>query len=174
MRIVELNKKMADISGISDTAGKSSRKKAEEDSFEDSLRKSMHQGASGPESGIGAGETLMKSGNIESRKKQRFEKSKTESVSIRVQRKEEVREAKEVAIRRIPYAECDRVEVNVLEGYTLKAKLENKSGEDTLNIYVEMKCDNGDRKACLFDASGLRKDSRDVMEKIAYQTVNDR
>ena len=174
MRIIELNKKIAETSGIIDAAGKNVRKKAEEDSFEDSLRKSIYQGGPGSESGIGTSDILIKNENIESQKKQSFEKGKTESVSIRVQRKEGVREAKEVAVRRIPYEECDRVEVNVLEGYTLKAKLDEKSGENTPNIYVEMKCENGDMKACIFDASGLHKDSKDAMERIAYQAVNDR
>lgn len=77
---------------------------------------------------------------------------------------------KEVEVRRISYGECDKVEINVLEGYTLKAKLEGGPGG---GIYVEMKDEEGRFSACLFEGAGLQRDSRSAMERIAYAVVHD-
>ena len=77
-------------------------------------------------------------------------------------------------VRRIPYGECDKVELNVLEGYTLKAKLETGiEGRQGMGsyVYVEKKQEDGSVKACLFDVAGLQENSQDAMERIAYAAV---
>ncbi len=77
-------------------------------------------------------------------------------------------------VRRIPYSACDKVEINVLEGYTLKAKLEAGEGDGGIggcSVYVEMKHEDGEIKAVLFDGGSLCSDSGDAMERIAYAAM---
>ncbi len=79
--------------------------------------------------------------------------------------------AREVEVRRIPYHACDRVEVHVLEGYTLKAKLDTENGSGSgKSVYVEMKNEEGISKAWLFEECALRKESGSAAERIAYET----
>ena len=89
--------------------------------------------------------------------------------SIQVQRCSHMPSAAEVEVRRIPYSACDKVEVHVLEGYTLKARMDNGNGNSS--VYVEMKDDDGDSKAWLFDRSVLCKESKSVAERIAYEVM---
>lgn len=88
-------------------------------------------------------------------------------IGIRAQPCENRQAAQETDVRRIPYSECDRIEINILEGCALKAKLE----ADGCSVYVEMKNEDGIQKACLFHASSLRRDSGSAMERIAYETL---
>lgn len=97
---------------------------------------------------------------------------KSMDFKVQVNRCEPLHAAQQVPVRRIPYSACDQTKINILEGYTLKARLEKADGQtDTCRVYVEMKEENGRMKACLFDAGCLQKNSRNVMEQIAYQTV---
>ncbi len=196
MQINELGKSRANLGGIgeavgkakqksqSEIAGKNDRNKLTEESFQDSLQKSMNMenftesGASGINNESewrpdGAGRP---GGGVISRKDAGFGKNKAEGISIRMERSGEPGSAKGVEVRRLSYSECDKVEINVLEGYTLKAKLET-DGEGNVpggcRIYVEMKDEEGTMKACLFDGAGLEKNSRDAMERIAYAAMHD-
>ncbi|MGN0331254.1 MAG: hypothetical protein ACI4D5_08420 [Kineothrix sp.] len=82
--------------------------------------------------------------------------------------------AKEVPVRGIPYEECDCVRINVLEGYTVKIKLEDgRFGKDT-DVYIEVKWDNGDKRACLYGMAALKANGSDMMEKIAYELLKNR
>lgn len=83
-----------------------------------------------------------------------------------------MQDAQEVEVRRIPYSACDKMEINILEGYTLKAKLEKEPGQTrACSVYVEMKEENGTMKAYLFDADKIQKNSSSAMERIAYEAV---
>ena len=195
MQINELGKNRTNINGSRDAAGKTRQKsqgesisktdrnKVAEESFQDSLQKSMNAEnfaevtvqETSNESGW-PDHARRPDGGVISHKDTGFGANKAEGISIRAQRSGEPAEVKAVEVRRLSYSECDKVEINVLEGYTLKAKLE-KDGEGNgiggCRIYVEMKDDEGMMKACLFDGAGLQKDSRSVMERIAYAAVHD-
>ncbi len=196
MQINELGKNRTNINGISDAPGKTRQKgqgegicktdrnKVAEESFQDSLQKSMNAENRAEaavqeinsESGWPDHTRRPDCGAI-SHKDTGFGANKAEGISIRVERGREPAEVKEVEVRRLSYSECDKVEINVLEGYTLKAKLEADEAGDGAGgcrIYVEMKDEEGTMKACLFNGAGLQKDSRNVMERIAYAAVYDR
>ncbi len=185
MRINEWDKSAAEGKGISGVSGKintrklfdisvnSSKVRPDEDSFRNSLQKIMIQ------------EEAMKecrgkweeAGREERKKAARMEdlgQSKAESVNIRVDQKEDVKETKEVPVRKIPYQECDKVEINILEGYVLKAKKDERQGkgEGACPVYIERKSDDGDVKAYLFDGARSRQDSGNEMERIAYAVAH--
>lgn len=191
----ELGKNRAAGNGISDTlskvkqkgqaetAWKNDRNKVTEESFQDSLQRSMNaELPAEPKSGgghEGRAEFAARPDNaVIPYAEPGFGKGKAEGIGIHVERENAANAAgmvKEVAVRRLSYGECDKVEVNVLEGYTLKAKLEEGGERDLTggcSIYVEMKDEEGMMKACLFDGAGLREDSRSAMERIAYAVLN--
>lgn len=59
----------------------------------------------------------------------------------------------------------------MLEGYTLKAKLDTENGSGLgKSVYVEMKNEEGISKAWLFEECALRKESGSAAERIAYET----
>ena len=161
--------------GQTETYGKNDRNKMVEESFHESLQKSMHMETYAEAGTLGiSGEGGWRSGSgVVSHKEQGF--GKAENISIRVEHSKEQHPVKEVEVRRISYGECDKVEINVLEGYTLKAKLEGNQGEGGVgenSIYVEMKEEDGSMKACLFETAGLQRDSSSAMERIAYAVVH--
>lgn len=41
------------------------------------------------------------------------------------------------------------------------------------HVYVEMKDEEGTMKACLFDGAGLKENSHNAMERIAYAAIMD-
>lgn len=94
----------------------------------------------------------------------------TECAGIQAKRCEKIQKAKEVKVRRISYSECDKTEINILEGYTLKAKLEPEGGGKS-SVYVEMKDDEGTFRAYLFDTAELKKNSSSPMERLAYEVI---
>ena len=178
--------------GQAETQWKGDRNNPVEESFHESLQKSMNMERAG-ESGLGAenqtemenrAETgTVKTGaetgwhaditgrggsSVVSHTEQGF--GKMEGAAIHTERIGEYPAVKEVEVRRISYGECDKVEINVLEGYTLKGKLEGGQGG---GIYVEMKDEEGRFSACLFEGAGLQKDSRSAMERIAYAVMHD-
>ena len=90
---------------------------------------------------------------------------------------EGVQGVREVPVRGLAYEECDRVKINVLEGYTVKIKLEEKKASRNMetcdtDVYIEMKWDNGDKRAGLYALAALKKNGNDIMEKIAYEMLN--
>lgn len=197
MQINEIGKNRTGLSGISDVVGKvkpkgqsettqkNDRSRVLEESFHDSLQKSMNMemtaetnaGGTGSENEWRPDNVGRQGGGVISHKEPDFGRNKAESINLRIEQSEEVSPAKEVEARRLSYGECDKIEINVLEGYTLKAKLEEKTGEGSAggcSIYVEMKDEEGTVRACLFDGAGLRKDSRSAMERIAYAVIHDR
>lgn len=192
MQINELRKSRANIGGIGDTVGKTKQKvqsenagkgdknRLTEESFQDSLQKSMNVETGVPvvnnESEWRPDNTGRLGGSVISHKDTGLCKNKAEGIGIRMERSGEPAVAKEVEVRRISYGECDKVEINVLEGYTLKAKLETDgegNGFGGCRIYVEMKDEEGTMRACLFDGAGLQKNSRNAMERIAYTVIHD-
>lgn len=85
-------------------------------------------------------------------------------------------EGKEVSVRNISYSECDKIKINILDGYTMKAKLERTEAEtsvsteeETKGIYVEIKNDDGEVKAYLFEIPGIDEIKEDMMEQLAYE-----
>lgn len=179
MRISE----WADAKGISNGPGKVNAKKLydisvcgckikEEDGFRSSLQKSIVQ------------EEAMKEyqERIEEKRRPKGKASASieremgsKSIAIRLEQKDAVKAGKEVPARGIPYSECDMVEINVLEGYVLKAKQDRRTegeGNEYYQVYVEKKNDDGEVTAYLFDGSSSRKDSGDEMERMAYAVMN--
>lgn len=190
MQVNELGKNGRGLRGIGDAAGKakpkvqaegclkSDREKVPEESFQDSLQKSMNMGAAADVNGAAVkcgGEWRADSvgrpvSGVISHKEPGFGKGKAEGIDARSGEGSE----KETEVRWLAYSECDKVEINVLEGYTLKAKLESKEGENSkgsCSVYVEMKNEEGAVKASLFYGKGLRKDSANAMERIAYAAL---
>ena len=97
----------------------------------------------------------------------------TNNSGIHIERLQAIPNAKDVQVRSIPYSECDKVEIHILEGFTLKAKLDTQKNNspNECRIYVEKKDENGSMQACLFDAHSLHKDSQNAMEQIAYDVM---
>lgn len=180
MRIIEWNKNAAEGNGIKSTAGKANAKKLhdisvngckvrpEEDSFRNSLQKSMIQEEAMKEYRTESGSPGQKAA---ARMEQGIGQSKAESINIRMEKNTAAKGAKEVPVRKIPYKECDMVEINVLEGYVLKAKKDDGQEEGEYPVYIEKKSDDGEIKAYLFDAAGSCQDSRDEMERMAYKVM---
>lgn len=74
-------------------------------------------------------------------------------------------------VKYLPYMHCDRVRVNVLEGYVMKAKME-ESGEGAYPfVYVETKYDDGRIEACRVEVSKIPKGTQNPMEQIAEETA---
>lgn len=144
-----------------------------EDSFRSSLQKSMVQEEAMKAYRAKTEKAGQLNGKTVSQMEREIGKSKAESINIRVERSGDIGEAKEVPVRQIPYSECDMVEINVLEGYVLKAKREgmSKGEEQDSRVYVEKKSDDGEVKAYLFHALYARKDGGDEMERIAYAVM---
>ncbi len=186
MRINEWYKNRADGKGVGNAAGSLNAKKLydisinsckikpEEDSFLNSLQKSMIQEEAMKEYRTKA----EKDGRLSPKRVSRMEReigaNKAESINIRVEGNAAIKGAKEVPVRKIPYQECDMVEINVMEGYVLKAKREGEQ-EGKPNgypVYIEKKSDDGDTKAYLFDGAHSRQDSKDEMERMAYAVMH--
>lgn len=162
----------APVQNMSETAakGKKAEQKETEESFHKSLRENMCPDKYESAYVLKNEEQTQCREVVHSHRKQQLAKSAADAISIRVSASENIPEGQEVSVRGIPYEECDRVEIHILEGYTLKAKLEmSETGEtETGKIYVEMKTDDGETKAYLFNSTGLRNDSTNVMEQFAY------
>lgn len=144
-----------------------------EESFHKSLEKNMHLKGNDLEHILKTEEQMQSNVGISSQRKQQVRKSAAETISIRMNRSQDASVAQEVPVRGISYEDCDRVEIRVLDGYTLKAKRERSetSESDAGNIYVEMKTDDGEIKAMLFSRVGLKDDSTDIMERFAYSVA---
>ena len=141
---------------LGDISTKSCKIKPEEDSFRSSLQKSMVQ------------EEAMKA---QVKKAEEAGQPRMENINACMERN--ALTAKEVPVRMISYGECDKVEVNVLEGYVLKAKEDRgMKGSGACSVYVEKKSDDGTWKAYVYDGISSRKDSRDEMERMAYMVAS--
>lgn len=148
MRIYEWNKGMAGAKGMNNGLGKLSAKK----SFD-----------------------ILAEGNKVKQEEDSFRSSLRKSMHVRMETGTAGKTGREVPVREIPYSECDMVEINVLEGYVLKARRE-KTGEGEeqggQQVYVEKKNDEGEKKAYLFNALHVRQDGGDEMERMAYAVLN--
>lgn len=172
-----------DAKGISNGLGKVNAKKLydisvdgckikEEDGFRSSLQKSIVQEEAMKEYPARAEEKKRPNGKAPASIEREIG---NKNIAIRLEQKDAVKAGKEVPARGIPYSECDMVEINVLEGYVLKAKKEERTeGKEKKNyqVYVEKKSDDGEVAAYLFDGPSSRKDSGDEMERIAYAVMN--
>lgn len=103
-----------------ETVWKNDRSKATEESFQDSLQRSMN--AEMPvetNAGINYEErtdfTARPDNGALPYTEPGFGMSKAESIGIHVERDKTAESVKEVAVRRISYSECDKVDVNILE-----------------------------------------------------------
>ena len=186
MRNIEWYKNRADGKGVGNAAGspnakklcdisiKSCKIKPEEDSFLNSLQKSMIQEEAMKEYRTKA----EKDGRLSPKRVSRMEREigakKAESINIRMEGNAAIKGAKEVPVRKIPYQECDMVEINVMEGYVLKAKREGEQEgkQSGYPVYIEKKSDDGETKAYLFDGAHSRQDSKDEMERMAYAVMH--
>lgn len=82
--------------------------------------------------------------------------------------------AEVVDIRGIGYADCDRVVVNVLEGYTLKLRLEEASEAGGYGIYAEAKYEDGRTEAYLLKEEALTDKEENPIAKAAYEIVKEK
>ncbi len=148
MRIYEWNKGVADAKGMTGGLGKLNAKKLSD---------------------------LPAEGNKVRQEEDSFRSSLQKSMHVRMETGMAGKTGREVPAREIPYSECDMVEINVLEGYVLKAQRE-KAGEGEeqggQQIYVEKKNDEGEIKAYLFNGLHVRQDGGDEMERMAYAVLN--
>ncbi len=148
MRIYEWNKGVADAKGMNKGPGKINGKKSYDIPAE--------------------------SGRVR-QEEDSFRSSLQRSMHVRMETNTALKTGKEVPVREIPYSECDMVEINVLEGYVLKARRERAGeGEEQggQQVYVEKKNDEGEVKAYLFHGSQIRQDGGDEMERMAYAVMN--
>ena len=148
MRIYEWNKGVADAKGMNNGPGKTNGKKLYDSPAE---------------------------GGKVRQEEDSFRSSLQKSMHARMETGAAVKTGREVPVREIPYSECDMVEINVLEGYVLKARKE-KAGEGEeqggQQVYVEKKNDEGEVKAYLFHGQQVRQDGGDEMERMAYAVMN--
>lgn len=148
MRIYEWNKGVADAKGMNNGPGKMKGKKLYD--------------------------LPVESGKVR-QEEDSFRSSLQKSMHVRMETSTAVKTGREVPVREIPYSECDMVEINVLEGYVLKARKE-KAGEGEeqggQQVYVEKKNDEGEVKAYLFHGQQVRQDGGDEMERMAYAVMN--
>lgn len=156
MRINEWKKDVTEIKDIKEYSGKTAKTAKTgqtEECFDESLKRSISYGMTEekmPEETTTAEMTVGKQVVLPN--------SLAQKVSISVRKLGEHPIPKEVPARQIPYEECDKVKIDVLEGYTLKAKLEKESDNGNAEIYAEVKCDDGETKAYLFDAEGFLRE----------------
>lgn len=168
MRINKPEEKLPEVSEKREYSGRNTRAAEQRECFGDSLRKSIGQEET--EAAVQNGiqqKDILRSSIVQN--------GSSRNVEIdRISRRPDRGGAKETAVRNISYNECDGIRINILDGYTLKAKIDERDGENIPEIYVEMNCDTGDTKACLFEAAGLESGSGDVMERLAYEIVSSR
>lgn len=145
MLIDDLGENIQAVGSIWEKSGIKSPGQVVDGSFSDSLRRQLDAGTT-----ASASDGLQSSG-------------------MQAQRCNRMPFAAEVEVRRIPYRACDKVEVHVLEGYTLKARLDKEDGNN--RVYVEMKDEEGDSRAWLLDGSALRKEGKSAVERIAYEVI---
>lgn len=156
---------------LGDISTKSCKIKPEEDSFRSSLQKSMVQ-EEAMKAQVKKAEEAGRPGGQPLRQLER-EAGQPRMENINACMERNALTAKEVPVRMISYGECDKVEVNVLEGYVLKAKEDRgMKGSGVCSVYVEKKSDDGTWKACVYDGISSRKDSRDEMERMAYMVAS--
>ncbi len=147
------------------------KQKKQEESFKDSLQKNL-----GLENGTNAVQedyrecgdktkrTLLQTGKALAEKEHALGKNST---LLHVDNADKLWSAENVPVRHIAYAQCDKIDINVLEGFTLKAKME-EAGKD--QIYVEAKYDDGREEAYLFDGDKVTGETKNPIERIAYET----
>ena len=156
---------------LGDISTKSCKIKPEEDSFRSSLQKSMVQ-EEAMKAQVKKAEEAGRPGAQPLRQLER-EAGQPRMENINACMERNALTAKEVPVRMISYGECDKVEVNVLEGYVLKAKEDRgMKGSGSCSVYVEKKSDDGTWKAYVYDGISSRKDSRDEMERMAYMVAS--
>lgn len=157
---------------LGDISTKSCKAKTEADSFRSSLQKSMVQEEAMKAHYRKAEEGSRIGGQPLRQLEREAGPARMENINACTERNAPA--AKEVPVRRISYGECDMVEVNVLDGYVLKAKGDGKpaDGSEIGWIYVEKKSDDGEWKAYLYDGASSRKESGDEMERMAYAVAN--
>lgn len=71
-------------------------------------------------------------------------------------------------VRHMSYEESDNIEIAVIDGYTLKGKLEGS------HVYVEAKYDDGRMEAYRVDTSKVETQTQHRIEQFAMETVDAR
>lgn len=186
MRINKPDENVLEANGIKDNYCRHAKNAGMEERFGDSLKKSI-----GREAG-GADITVQKDGSQRKTIQNSMVQggimqdgiaqssivpdSSVKNIEIGALSMKQGLEGKEVPVRNISYSECDGIKINILEGYAMKAKLERTEAEtsaagetETKGIYVEMKNDDGEVKAYLFEIPGIDEIKEDMMEQLAYE-----
>ena len=70
-----------------------------------------------------------------------------------------------VEVRHMSYEESDNIEIAVVEGYTLKGKLEGQQ------VYVEAKYEDGRLEAYQVDTAKVQEQTKHRIEQFALETV---
>lgn len=83
------------------------------------------------------------------------------------------RGAEEVAVRGLDFKDCDKIRINVLEGYTLKLKLEEASDAGKPGIYAEAKYEDGRVEAYILSPDTLSGDGENFITKAACEMLEE-
>lgn len=75
----------------------------------------------------------------------------------------------ETGVRNLTYAQSDKIHVNVLEGYTYRAKVDVSSHK----VYLEYHNDEGEIKAYVADVPSIAKNTENPMEQLALASWNE-
>lgn len=97
-----------------------------------------------------------------------------ENINIHIPDSSRPEGAEEVDIRGIAYGGCDKVVVNVLEGYTLKLKFEEASKAGGYGIYAEAKYEDGRTEAYLLREEALTGKEENLIAKAAYEMIKEK
>lgn len=168
---IKLDENRPEVKGMKDNSGKNVKRSLQDECFGESLRRSI--GYESMEAGATVHKDIRQTAIITSSKVPESAVCNRESVELSLLKGQEI---KEVEVRNLSYEECDRVKINLLEGYTLKAKLERELTEskEPAGIYVEMKNDEGDTRAFLFNTSGHGEIKEEIMEQLVEEIGKDR
>lgn len=150
------------------------RRGVSQKSFSDSFQKKLYPESNGnampPEAcDTKSGHISMQDGRAIAEKERSLGKNNT---FLRVENAEQALPAENTGVRHISYEQCDKIQINIIDGFTLKAKLEEENG--SRKIYVEAKYDDGREEAYLFDGEKVSGESGNPIEKIAYVLKNER
>lgn len=137
------------------------KQQKKEESFKDSFHKNLNL-----ENGANAVQEEYR--ECSKKTKRTLVQTGINSTIIHVENADKLWSAASTPVRNISYEQCDKIEINVLEGFTLKARQEEENGVD--QIYVEAKYDDGREEAYLIDGNKVTEKTKNPIERIAYET----
>lgn len=102
-------------------------------------------------------------------------KNKLESIKLfqDISRSCMVQVKKDIALQKtklegLSYIDCDKFEIAVTKGYTLKGKIAEESTKENPVVYVEIKQENGTQEAYKVDINQISKTNQTKLEEFAH------